>query len=62
MSYNVLSHSHWELGQFFGGGGGGGGGSLKFRGGGEVKKKDSFPILGLQRLVSLLRALSICQN
>ena len=23
-SYNVLSHSHWGLGQFFGGGGGGG--------------------------------------
>ena len=22
-SYNVLSHSHWELGQFAGGGGGG---------------------------------------
>ena len=28
-SYNVLSHSHWGLSQFFGGGGGGGGGSKK---------------------------------
>ena len=34
-SYNVLSHSHQGLGQFFGGGGGGGW-SLKFWG--EVKK------------------------
>ena len=39
-SYNVLSHSHWGLGQFFLGGGG-------------SKKKDSLPILGLQRLASL---------
>ena len=35
MSYNVLSHSHWGLGQFFGGGGG----VLKFRG--VVKKRQS---------------------
>ena len=27
--YNVLSHSHWGLDQFFGGGGGGGGGVKK---------------------------------
>ena len=30
MSYNVLSHSHWGLGQFFRGGGGG-----------KVKKRQS---------------------
>ena len=42
MSYNVLSLFHWGLSQFFGGGGGGGGG-----------KKDSLPILSLQRLASL---------
>ena len=35
MSYNVLSHSHWGLGQFSGGGGG------AFRGGGKVKKRQS---------------------
>ena len=45
MSYIVLSHSHWGLGQFFGGGGG-----LKIPG---EEKKDSLPILGLQRLASL---------
>ena len=32
-SYNVLSHSHWGLGQFFGGGGGGGGGVVEIPGG-----------------------------
>ena len=31
MSYNVLSHSHWGPGQFFGGRGGGGGGGVKKR-------------------------------
>ena len=35
-SYNVLSHSHWGLGQFAGGGGG----PVKL-GGGLVKKRDS---------------------
>ena len=49
-SYNVLTHSHWGLVQFFWGGGGGL--SLKFQGG--SKKKDSLPILGLQRLASLI--------
>ena len=44
-SYNVLSHSHWGLGQFFRGGG-----VIEIPG--EVKK-DSLPILGLQRLASL---------
>ena len=41
MSYNVLSHSHWELGQlfFWGGGGGGGGGVVEIPG--EVKKRQS---------------------
>ena len=34
-SYNVLSHSHWGLGQFVRGGGVG---PLKFWGGGVVKK------------------------
>ena len=38
-SYNVLSHSYWGLSQFFGGGG--------------CKKKDSLPVLVLQRLASL---------
>ena len=43
-SYNVLSHSHWGLGQFFGGGGGGGGGGwggVVEIPGGEVKKRQS---------------------
>ena len=50
-SYNVLSHFLWGLGagsSFFLGGRG----SLKFGGGGVVKK-DSLPMLGLQRLTSL---------
>ena len=37
MSYNVLSHSHWGLGQFFGGGGG----VVEIPGGGESKKRQS---------------------
>ena len=38
-SYNVLSHSHWGLGQFFGGGGGG---FVEIPGGeGVVKKRQS---------------------
>ena len=37
-SYNVLSHSHWGLGQFFGGGGGGGGGGVIEIPGGSKKK------------------------
>ena len=45
-SYNVLSHSHWGLGQFFRGGG-----VIEIPGGSE--KRDSLPILGLQRLASL---------
>ena len=48
MSDNVLSHSHWGLGQFFRGVGG----FIEIRGGGGGKK-DSLPILGLQRLASL---------
>ena len=44
-SYNVLSHSHWGLGQFVGGD------PLKFRG---VVNKESLQILVLQRLASLL--------
>ena len=46
-SYNVLSHSHWGLGQFFFFFGGG---HWNSRGG---VKKDSLQILGLQRLASL---------
>ena len=34
-SYNVLSHSHWGLGQFFGGG------VIEIRGGVVVKKRQS---------------------
>ena len=45
-SYNVLSHSHWGLGQFVGGGG-----HWNSR---EVVKKRSLQILDLQILVSLL--------
>ena len=37
MSYNVLSHSHWGLGQFFGGGGRG---VIEIPGG-LVKKRQS---------------------
>ena len=36
MPYNVLSHSHWGLGQFFGGGG-----VIEIPGGGVVKKRQS---------------------
>ena len=49
-SYNVLSHSHWGLGQFCGGGGRGVRGNSGERG---SEKTDSLPILGLQRLGSL---------
>ena len=38
MSDNVLSHSHWGLGQFFRGVGGG---VIEIRGGGVVKKRQS---------------------
>ena len=51
-SYTVLSHSHFGLGQFFGGGAGGGW-FVEIPGGASEKK--SLPILGLQRLASLLR-------
>ena len=44
-AYNVLSHSYWGLGQFCGGRG--------------SEKKDSLPILGLQRLASLLMGKSL---
>ena len=46
-SYNVLSHSHWGLGQFVGGWGRG---PLKFR---REWKKESLQFLDLQRLASL---------
>ena len=49
MSYNVLSHSHWGMGQFFRGG------FVEIPGG--SKNNDSFPILGLQRVVSLILAI-----
>ena len=56
MSYNIVSHSHWGLDQFFGETGGGG--SLKFHGGGGgSEKRQSLLILGLQRLASLLKNL-----
>ena len=53
-SCNVLGHSHWGLGQFFGGWGGGGFVEIP---GVESKKKDSLLILGLQRLASLQHTL-----
>ena len=40
MSYNVLSHSHWGQGQFFGGGGVG---FVEIPGGGGVVKKRQSP-------------------
>ena len=47
--YNVLSHSHWGLGQLVGGRGGEEWSPLKFRGRGSEKKES------LQRLASLLQ-------
>ena len=54
-SYNVQSHSHWGLGQFVRGGEGWS--SSKFLGRGS-DKKESLPILDLQRLASLLMGLN----
>ena len=53
-SYNLLSHTHWGLGQFVGGGGVE---SIEIPSGGS-EKKESLQILDLQRLASLYRCVS----
>ena len=64
-SYNVLYHSHWVLGQFFGGGGGGGVVEIP---GGVVKKRQSPDFRSLEvgisancHLVSSLGRAPVCQ-
>ena len=56
MSYNIVSHSHWGLDQFFGETGGEGVIEIP-RGRGGSEKRQSLLILGLQRLASLLKNL-----
>ena len=50
----MLTNSHWGWVNLFSGGRGGGEGALKFEGVGVVKKRESLPILDLQRLASMI--------